>query len=248
MENARELDGLAAVVTGGAGGIGLATSRALAQAGARVAVLGRDLDKAAAAADSLPGDGHTAYACDVRDAEACRRVAREVERGQGPVAILVNNAGIARDAILLRMSDDDWSEVLATNLGGAFHMIRALARGMMKRRAGSIVNVTSVIGLTGNAGQANYAASKAGLHGLTRSVAKELAARGVRCNAVAPGFVRTEMTAVLSERQVDAIRSRIPAGRLGEPEDVARVVRFLAGPGASYITGQVVSVDGGMAM
>ena len=160
----------------------------------------------------------------------------------------MNNAGITRDNIVLRMRDDDWSGVIDTNLGGAFNMIRAVARGMMKRRTGSIVNVTSVIGLMGNAGQANYAASKAGLHGLTKSVARELATRNIRCNAVAPGFIRTDMTADLAEAQVAGLKDRIPAGRLGDPEDVAGVVRFLAGPAAGYITGQIIAVDGGMTM
>ena len=188
------------------------------------------------------------YSCDVADGRACSRTVRAIESGQGPVAVLVNNAGIARDNIVLRLKDADWSRVIDTNLGGAFNMIRASARGMMKRRAGSIVNVTSVIGLMGNAGQANYAASKAGLHGLTRSVARELASRNIRCNAVAPGFIRTDMTAGLPGARVDELKDRIPAGRLGEPEDVAGVVRFLAGPGAGYITGQIIAVDGGMTM
>ncbi len=248
MEETRELEGGVGIVTGGSGGIGLAIAHALAQGGARVAVLGRNLAKAQAACRDLAGSGHSAHACDVRDAAVCKRVVREVERTVGPVSILVNNAGVTRDAVMVRMRDEDWSHVIATNLGGAFNMTRAVTRAMMKRKAGSIVNITSVIGLTGNAGQANYAASKAGLHGLTKSVAKELASRNVRCNAVAPGFVRTDMTSGLSDAQVDAIRASIPADRLGEPEDVGRVVRFLAGPGASYITGQIIAVDGGMTM
>ncbi len=248
MTETRELAGAVAIVTGGSRGIGLGISRALARAGAVVAVVARDRERAGDAARTLEGEGHAAYACDVADGRACRKTVARVESAQGPVAILVNNAGVTRDNILVRMRDEDWSRVIDINLRGAFNMIRAVTRGMMKRRAGSIINITSVVGLTGNPGQANYAASKAGLHGLTRSVAKELSARGIRCNAVAPGFIRTDMTAGLSEKQIAALKDRIPAGRLGDPEDVAGVVRFLAGPEAGYITGQIVAVDGGMAM
>lgn len=244
----RELVGEVAIVTGGSRGIGRAVARALALGGAQVAVAGRNGDAAAAVAAELEGDGHSGHACDVADPEACRTLASAVQRGGRPVSVLVNNAGVTRDGILLRLRDDDWSQVLDTNLRGAFNMIRAVARGMMKRRGGSIVNVSSVIGLIGNAGQANYAASKAGLHGLTKAVAKELASRNVRCNAVAPGFVRTDMTAGLGDAQVAELRGRIPLARLGEPDDVAGLVRFLAGPEAHYITGQVIAVDGGMAM
>ncbi len=244
----RELAGAVAVVTGGSRGIGLAVADELARAGAKVAVLARDGERAAAAAESLEGGGHVAHSCDVADSTACRTTVRQVERALGPVTILVNNAGVTRDNILVRMRDEEWSQVLSTNLGGAFNMIRAAARGMMKRRTGSIINISSVIGLMGNAGQANYAASKAGLHGLTRSVARELASRNVRCNAVAPGFIRTDMTAALGEAAAEELRRRIPLNRLGEPGDVAGAVRFLAGPEARYITGQVIAVDGGMAM
>ena len=248
MTTRAELAGGVAIVTGGSRGIGLGISRALARGGALVAVVARNAERAAAAAAELEGAGHTAYSCDIADPRACRKTVAAVESRQGPVAILVNNAGITRDNILLRLRDEDWSSVIDTNLGGAFNMTRAVTRGMMKRRAGSIINVTSVIGLMGNAGQANYAASKAGLHGLTRSVARELASRNIRCNAVAPGFIRTDMTAGLTEARVDELTRRIPAGRLGEPADVAGVVRFLAGPEARYITGQIIAVDGGMAM
>ena len=248
MTDTRELAGGVAIVTGGSRGIGLAVSAALARAGAAVAIVARDAGRAAGAVEGLPGDGHAAYSCDVADPAACRKTAAAIESAQGPVSILVNNAGITRDNILVRLRDDDWAEVIGTNLGGAFNMIRAVARRMMKRRAGSIVNVTSVIGLMGNAGQANYAASKAGLHGLTKSVARELASRNIRCNAVAPGFIRTDMTAGLPQRAAEELREKIPLARLGEPEDVAGVVRFLAGPEARYITGQILTVDGGMAM
>lgn len=242
------LGGRTAVVTGGSRGIGLAVSRALAAGGARVAVVARDGQRAGDVAAGLPGEGHAGYACDVSDSEGVRDLVGKVEEGVGPIAILVNNAGITRDNVLPRLKDEDWDEVINVNLKGAFNMTRAVARGMMKRREGVIINVTSVVGLIGNAGQTNYAASKAGLLGLTKSVARELASRGVRCNAVAPGFINTDMTAELPERAVEELSGRIPLGRLGEPEDVAHLVRFLAGPEAHYITGQVVAVDGGMVM
>lgn len=245
---AHELEGRVALVTGGSRGIGLAVSEALARAGARVAVVARNGARAEAAAQGLPGDGHAGFACDVADTEAARAVAGEVEARLGPVDILVNNAGVTRDNLLLRMKEEEWDEVIAVNLKGAFNMTRAVVKGMMRRRSGAIVNVTSVVGLMGNAGQANYAASKAGLVGFTKSVARELASRDVRCNAIAPGYIRTDMTAELGDEQTEALQSQIPLGRLGDPEDIAGVVRFLVGPGARYITGQVLAVDGGMVM
>ena len=246
--NGRELEGKVALVTGGSRGIGLAISHSLADAGARVAVVARNAERAAEAAAGLPGDGHRGYACDVGDSGAVQATVAAVESDLGPVDILVNNAGITRDNILLRMKDEEFDEVIATNLKGAFNLTRAVTRGMMKRRDGVILNVTSVVGLTGNAGQANYAASKAGMVGLTKSVAKELASRGVRCNAIAPGFIRTDMTDDLTEGQVDGLKTLIPMGELGDPEDISGVARFLAGPSARYITGQVLAVDGGMVM
>lgn len=248
MSTMETLAGTTGIVTGGSRGIGLAVSRALAEWGAQVAVVARNGGRAAAAAADLSGDGHVGYACDVSQADQTRAVVAEVEANQGPIAFLVNNAGITRDNILLRLKDEDWDEVLAVNLKGSFNMIRSVTRGMMKRRGGVIVNVTSVVGLIGNAGQANYAASKAGLVGLTKSVAKELASRGVRCNAVAPGFINTDMTAELPESAVEGLSAQIPLGRLGEADDVAGLIRFLVSPAANYITGQVVAVDGGMAM
>lgn len=243
-----DLTGKHAIVTGGSRGIGLAIAGALAEAGASVSILARNEEGAQSAAASLPGDGHHGYGCDVQDAEAVADVVGRAEAEAGGTEILVNNAGITRDNILLRLKDEDWDQVLDVNLKGAFNMIRAVSRGMMKRRAGVIVNITSVVGLMGNAGQVNYAASKAGLVGMTKSVAKELASRGVRCNAVAPGFIETDMTADLGEKAAEELQSRIPLGRLGAPDDVAGLVRFLVGPEGSYITGQVIAVDGGMVM
>jgi len=243
-----ELEGMVALVTGGSRGIGLAICRSLAGGGARVAVVGRDGQRAEEAAAALPGERHRGYACDVGDSTAVQSTVAAVEADLGPIDILVNNAGITRDNILLRMKDEEFDEVINTNLKGAFNFTRSVSRGMMKRRQGAILNVASVVGLTGNAGQANYAASKAGLLGLTKSVAKELASRGVRCNAIAPGFVNTDMTSDLTEAQVEALARLIPMGALGEPDDIAGAARFLVGPAARYITGQVLAVDGGMVM
>ena len=237
-----------AVVTGGSRGIGLAIAQELAQHGARVAVVARGLDGAQKAASSLPGEGHRGYACDVSDVDQVQEVATAIKGDLGDPAILVNNAGITRDNLVMRLDEEAWDQVVDVNLKGAFNMTKAFARGMMKRRDGVIVNITSVVGLMGNAGQANYAASKAGLIGLTKSVARELASRGVRCNAVAPGYIETDMTADLADGAAEALRGQIPLGRLGEPADVAGLVGFLAGPSARYITGQVISVDGGMVM
>jgi 3-oxoacyl-[acyl-carrier protein] reductase len=244
----RELEGKVALVTGGSRGIGRGIAGALADAGARVAIVARDGERAAGAAEELPGEGHGGYACDVADPGQVQETVTAVERDLGPVDVLVNNAGITRDNILIRMKDEEFDEVIACNLKGAFNFTRAVSRGMMKRRGGAILNITSVVGLIGNAGQANYAASKAGLVGLTKSVARELASRGVRCNAIAPGFIRTDMTAELTEAQVAALRDQIPLGELGEASDIAGAARFLVGPGARYITGQVLAVDGGMVM
>jgi 3-oxoacyl-[acyl-carrier protein] reductase len=247
-EQMKELEGKVAVVTGGARGIGQAVAEALAEAGASVAVIDVDQEQALVSAEGLPGEGHRGYRGDVTDGDGLKSVFGQLEQDLGPVDILVNNAGITRDNLLLRMTEEEWDLVLAVNLKGSFNATKAVARGMMKRRTGAIVNIASVIGLMGNAGQANYAASKAGLLGFTKSVAREFASRGVRCNAIAPGFISTAMTEKLSPEVVEGLKAQIPMGTLGTPRDVASVVRFLAGPGAAYITGQVLAVDGGMVM
>lgn len=241
-----ELQGQVALVTGGSRGIGLAISRELAAAGARVAVVARDEARAADAARGLPGEGHRGYACDVGDAGNVTALFKRVDEEMGAPDVLVNNAGVTRDNLLMRIRDEDWDQVMDTNLKGAFHTIRAASRGMMKKHAGRIINISSVVGLTGNKGQANYAASKAGLVGLTKAAAKELASRGILVNAVAPGYIETDMTAELPEAARDSLLAQIALGRLGQPDDIASVVRFLAGPASAYITGQVLVVDGGL--
>ena len=243
-----ELQGQVALVTGASRGIGREIAATLAAAGARVAVVARDEARAQAVAAELAGSGHRGYAANVADAGSVKGLVERVEAELGVPDILVNNAGVTRDNLLMRLKDEDWDEVLDTNLRGAFNTIRALSRGMMKKKGGRIINITSVVGIIGNKGQANYAASKAGLIGLTKSVAKEYASRGILVNAVAPGYIETDMTAELPAAARDALMGQIAVGRLGRPEDIASVVRFLAGPGSAYITGQVLVVDGGMVM
>jgi 3-oxoacyl-[acyl-carrier protein] reductase len=242
-----DLTGKVALVTGSTRGIGRAIAEALAAAGARVAVVGRDLPRAVAAAAEI-GHGAQGFACDVSDTAAVTALVTDVESAFGGLDILVNNAGLTKDNVIMRLKDDDWDAVLDANLRGAFASIRAASRGMMKRRSGRIINISSVVGVIGNRGQANYAASKAGLIGLTKSVAKELASRNILCNAVAPGFIATDMTAALGDEQRQALERQIPLERLGSPADIASVVVFLASDHAAYITGQVLVVDGGMVM
>jgi 3-oxoacyl-[acyl-carrier protein] reductase len=242
-----DLTGKVAFVTGSTRGIGNAIARALYDAGAKVAVVGRDAARAEEVARTL-GERAAGVACDVAVAEQVEQAIRAAEAALGPVDILVNNAGLTRDNILLRLSEQDWDTVLDANLKGAFHTTRAVLKGMMKRRAGRIVNITSIVGLTGNKGQANYAASKAGLIGFTKSVAKEYAGRGILANCIAPGFIETDMTGALPEESRATLLQSIALGRLGRPEDVAGAVLFLASDLAGYITGQVLVVDGGMVM
>jgi 3-oxoacyl-[acyl-carrier protein] reductase len=237
-----------ALVTGGSRGIGKAIGTRLTGAGAKVALADVvDAAQIQAAADEI-GGGAIAVSANVTDPESCGTAISQVEDALGPIDILVNNAGITRDGLLIRMADADWSAVLDVNLKGVFNMTKAVARGMMKRRAGRVVNIASVVGITGNAGQANYSASKAGVIGFTKTVAKELASRGVLVNAVAPGFIDTDMTKALPESAREVLLKLIPLARLGSPDDVASAVLFLSSDLASYITGQVVVVDGGMVM
>jgi len=242
-----DLTGKVAFVTGSTRGIGLAIVRALHEAGATVAVVGREQGRASAVAGDL-GERARGFACDVADGAQVEAAIAAAESALGPIEILVNNAGLTRDNILLRLTDADWDAVVDANLKGAFHTSRAVIKGMMKRRSGRIVNITSIVGLTGNKGQANYAASKAGLIGFTKSVAKEYASRGILANCVAPGFIETDMTAALPDAARASLLEDIALGRLGRPEDVAGAVLFLASDLAAYVTGQVLVVDGGMVM
>ncbi|HLZ72952.1 MAG TPA: 3-oxoacyl-[acyl-carrier-protein] reductase [Dehalococcoidia bacterium] len=245
------LRGRVALVTGASRGIGSAIARALGAAGCGVVVNyrgSREAAAAVAAAVEAAGGRALAVAGDVADPSAVEALFDAAQAGLGPIDILVNNAGIAQDGLLLRMSVDDWDRVLDVNLRGAFLCTKSALRGMIRRRWGRIVNVSSVVGLMGNAGQANYAAAKAGLLGLTRATAREVASRGITVNAIAPGFVETDMTATLTEAQREAVLREVPLARFAQPQEIAPAVVFLATEGAAYITGQVLSVDGGMVM
>ena len=245
------LDGKTALVTGASRGIGRAIALRLATEGARVAINYAGNVKAAEEVKAaIEAAGGTAILCraDVADSAAVEAMVADVAKEFGAIDILVNNAGITRDTLLMRMKDEDFAKVLDTNLKGVFYCTKAVAKLMMKKRAGRIVNMASVVGLVGNAGQTNYAAAKAGVIGFSKSAAKELASRGITVNAVAPGFIGTDMTADLPESVKEKALSDIPLGRAGQPEDVANAVLFLASDQASYITGQVVHVDGGMVM
>ena len=242
-----DLSGRSALVTGSTRGIGRSIAETLAGCGAKVAVVGRDRTRADDVAKQLPGTAK-GFACDVSDVASVTKLVEEVEKELGTIDILVNNAGLTRDNLLMRLKDDDWNAVIDANLRGAFVAIRAATRGMMKRRWGRVINIASIVGIVGNKGQANYAASKAGLIGLTKSVAKELASRNILANAVAPGFIETDMTAAMTPEARTTLAQQIPLERLGTPNDIAGVVGFLASDYATYITGQVFVVDGGMVM
>jgi 3-oxoacyl-[acyl-carrier protein] reductase len=244
------LENKIALVTGAGRGIGRAVALKLASQGADIICCSRSAENAQKAAAEVQAAGRKSwhYAVDVSNGDDVAKVAEQALKDAERVDILVNNAGINKDDLVMRMSSEAWDAVLDTNLKGAFNWIKALSRGFLKQRSGRIINITSVIGLIGNAGQANYAASKAGLIGLTKSVARELASRGITCNAIAPGFIKTDMTAALTEEQQKQILSKVPLARLGEPDDVANLVVFLASDMAGYITGQVLTVDGGMVM
>ena len=244
-------EGRVAIVTGAGRGIGHAIAVRLASEGARVACVSRSEDNAKRTADELNkarSDAARHYAVDVADHAAVQKVGAQILEDFGKIDILVNNAGVTRDGLAMRMSVEDWDTVINTNLRGAFNCTQAIIRAMIKQRTGRIINITSVIGLIGNAGQTNYAASKAGLIGFTKSLARELASRNITVNAIAPGFITTDMTAGLSDEIKKTIQSRIPLGKTGAPEDVASATAFLASAEASYITGQVICVDGGMVM
>jgi 3-oxoacyl-[acyl-carrier protein] reductase len=246
----RLLENKVAVVTGAGRGIGKAIAWRLAAEGARVAVCGRTLTNIeTTVADITKASGNAKpYVVDVADGQQVAEVCDKILADWGRVDVLVNNAGVTHDNLLLRMNESEWDAVLDTNLKGAFLFTKALGRAMLKQRSGRIINISSIIGLTGNAGQTNYAASKAGLIGFTKSVARELASRNITANAVAPGFIVTDMTEALGRDAQEALKARIALGRLGTPEDVANAVLFLASDLASYVTGQVLTVDGGLAM
>jgi len=240
-----------AIVTGAGRGIGESIARRLASEGARVACVSRSEANSAKVAEAIlaahPGAAR-AYAVDVADRGAVLATAEKILADFGRVDILVNNAGVTRDGLAMRMSEEDWDVVIDTNLKGAFNFIQGVMRPMVKQRAGRIINISSVAGLMGNAGQANYAASKAGLIGLTKTLARELAGRNITVNAVAPGFIKTDMTEILPEAVKTGVLSAIPLGRFGDPEDIAAAVAFLASSEARFITGQTLTVDGGMVM
>jgi 3-oxoacyl-[acyl-carrier protein] reductase len=236
------LEGRTALVTGGSRGIGRAIATSLAEAGATVVIGYRS--GADEAAEVAGGIGARAVQADVSDPEEAKRLVEEA----GDVDVLVNNAGVTRDGLLARMSDEDWRTVLDTNLGGTFNTCRAVTRGMMKRRAGAIVNVSSIVGVHGNPGQTNYSASKAGIIGFTKALARELGSRGVRANVVAPGYISTRLTNELPEELQQSMLASTPLGRFGDPEDVAGAVRFLASDAAAFVTGEVLLVDGGLGM
>ncbi len=243
-----DLTGMTALVTGASGGIGSAIAQALAAQGARLAVSGSNVDKLSAFLATLESD-HVALPCDLSDGAAVDAlVGQAVEALGGKLDILVNNAGVTRDNLVMRMKDDEWDQVIRVNLEAAFRLARAAARPMMKARHGRIISITSVVGTTGNPGQANYAASKGGLTAMSKAMAQELASRGITVNCVAPGFIRSAMTDGLPDAQKEALNARIPAGHMGDGADIGAAVAYLASREAGYVTGQTIHVNGGMAM
>lgn len=249
------LNGMNALVTGASGGIGSAIAYALAKQGARLALSGSNEEKLNAFLEKLTADlgapeegDHVALVCNLSDGDAVDGLIPAAVDALGGLDVLVNNAGITRDGLAMRMKDEDWSSVISVNLEAAFRLMRASARPMMKGRFGRIINITSVVGHTGNPGQMNYCAAKAGLTGMTKSFAQEVASRGITANCVAPGFIRTDMTSALDEKQTETINAKIPAGKMGEGEDIGAACAFLASREAGYITGETMHVNGGMAM
>ena len=241
------LEGKTALVTGATGGIGEAIAKSLQAQGARVALTGRKADVLESLAKEMGGDTQV-FPCDLGEDGAGQKLIQDVEAALGSIDILVNNAGLTRDNIGMRMKDEEWDEVIQVNLGSVFRLTRAVLRGMMKRRFGRIINITSIVGVTGNAGQANYAASKAGMIGMSKSLAQEVASRGITINSLAPGFIKTAMTDVLTDQQKDKLLTAVPTGRLGSVDDIAAGVVYLASEEASYVTGQTLHINGGMAM
>ncbi len=242
-----DLTGRTALVTGASGGIGREIAAALSAAGAKVAVSGTREAVLEEVLAGLPGEG-AVVACNLSDDEAVSGLVKRTEEAIGPLDILVANAGITRDGLLMRMKDEDWNDVINVNLGSYFRLARSCMRGMMKRRHGRVIGVTSIVGVTGNPGQANYCASKAGMIGLTKSMAQEVASRGITANTIAPGFIESPMTDGLPEAQKELLLGQIPAGRLGQGSDIAAAAVYLASDEASYVTGQTLHVNGGMAM
>jgi len=249
-KNDKRLEGKVAIVTGGSRGMGRAIAAALAREGAEVVVCSRNLEANRETAEQIKSEGGSAhpFQVDVTDPDSVSALVKSVVEKFGRVDILVNNAGVTADNLLLRLKEADWDRVVDTNLKGTFNCIKAVARTMIKQRGGKIINMASVVGMVGNPGQANYCASKAGIIGLTKSVARELASRAITVNCVAPGLIKTAMTDALTDKAKEEATKLIPLGRMGEPEDVAEVVKFLASPAADYITGEVIRADGGMAM